>query len=148
MSKEEEEAKIKLEQYTKFADDIRIDYEKLQQAVEETKTEISEYEELRTRLLAMTENKTDLIGDSSMVDLGHQKVYCRAAVDDFSCIFVHVGFGFHVELEVQEAVRFVNKRTTLLKDEMLARRSTKCDAVRDHLRSTEMLLDELSRLKR
>jgi prefoldin subunit 5 len=77
------------------------------------------------------------------VDLGHNKVFCRASADDISTVFVNVGMGFHAELLIPEALVFVEKRIRFLQDQVLSRRVSRTKQVEQHILSSEAILDQL-----
>jgi len=135
-----EEIRQKLEEYSSFLREVlRPDSEALSAAENEARMEIEEYKELRERL-------TDWNSvDPHLVDLGSNKVQCRATVDDSSTIFVNVGMGFHVELTVDEALAYVDKRIHFLSSQVLKHRSEKSRQVQEHIQSSTMILEELSR---
>ncbi|CAG8573249.1 53_t:CDS:2 [Diversispora eburnea] len=54
-----------------------------------------------------------------MVDLG-SNFYVQAKVPDTTYIYINVGFGFHVQLTLDEAIAFIEK-----KEAMLQKRSNK-----------------------
>jgi prefoldin subunit 5 len=79
----------------------------------------------------------------SMVDLGYGAVFCRAVVRDPTKIFVHVGMGFHVEMTMEGAREFVSQRTSFLKGSKLKEKEAKEKAVRDHLSTASIILNQL-----
>ncbi|PKC58328.1 hypothetical protein RhiirA1_541144 [Rhizophagus irregularis] len=48
-----------------------------------------------------------------MVDLG-SNFYCQAKIPDTTYIYVNIGFGFHVQFTLDEAIEFINKKEILL----------------------------------
>jgi prefoldin subunit 5 len=149
---DEEEVKQKLEEYTRFMNDVlRPDYVACQQAENEVRMEIDEYEDLRKLLTNLQIAANDAAGETTVntltaveVDLGHQKVFCQATVHDASLVMVHVGLGFYAELSIAEALSFAEKRVTFLRDSVLIHRSVKSNQVREHIKQSEMILDQLS----
>ena len=154
-----EEIKQKLDEYSVFLRDVlRPDHEALLRLEQETRNEIAEYEDLRTRLNDLQSGGVDAVDGvdvdarngvaaaaNVVVDLGHQKVFSRATIDDTSRVFVHVGMGFHVELTVaEEALVYVQKRIAFLTRTVLPHRAAKSKAVLAHVQSTELILDQLS----
>jgi len=147
-----QEIQEKVEEYATFLRTVlRPDYDSLCQALRETKQEIVEYEELRARLDKLQNHGEDasreaVLGDlTQRVDLGHQKVYCGATIDDNAkYVYVHVGMGFHVELSIPEALAYLEKRIMLLASKVLPYREAKIQHVLTHIQSSEMILDQLS----
>lgn len=145
---------LKLDEYAKFVrDTLRPDYQMCLDLEKEIRDEIIEYSDLMSRItneLISTnfdEKPNHIIMD---VDLGHNKISCRAKVDTTASnhqrvIFVHVGMGFHVEYAWDEAFIYIQKRTEYLKNIKLPHRMKKSQHVLSHVQSSERILDELSR---
>lgn len=134
-----EEIKQKLEEYSTFLRNVlRPDFDVLSAAEKETRMEIEEYKQLLMRLENLAIIKPHL------VDLGFNKVQCQATVDDSSKVFVHVGMGFHVELTMEEALAYVQKRIHFLSSQVLKHRSEKTRRVQEHIQSSTLILDQLS----
>jgi len=159
-----EEMSDKRDEYTTFIE--RTLRPQLQIAVsnrEETESEIEEYQALRSNLTTLLkkqqqqqqqqqqlehENHDDSTKKNeleSLVDLGHGIAYCRAIVPDPSTVFVHVGMGFHVEFSLDEAVRFIDRRVSYLKDDVLADLVKKATTVGNHLRGVLDIMETLDR---
>lgn len=138
---ESSEIQSKVEEYSKFVDEVlRPDLIALEAAELETEHEIRDYSNLRRDLQDLRITKTASFNPS--VDLGHQVVFCEGSVDDTSKLFVHVGMGFHAELTLDEAASFCEKRSAFLR-EVLSYRREKTQTVRTHLDSSLLILDEL-----
>ncbi|XP_077370274.1 protein UXT isoform X2 [Festucalex cinctus] len=73
--------------------------------------QVSHYLQLKNTLQALQE--TDSQSLKADVDLGCN-FYVQAKVEDSSKIFVLVGFGFFVEMDHTEALRFIDKKTNQL----------------------------------
>lgn len=84
---------------------LRPDFEALSWAVQETKEEIAEYVDLRERLEKFQNDKDCVPVEANRVDLGYQKVFCRATINCTELLFVHIGMGFQVKLTMPEAQR-------------------------------------------
>lgn len=138
VSKEELEAKIK--EYSSFID--KKLYPVLKKRVEErekVESEIADYQDLTLKLVAIS-GDTSL---ESMVDLGHQIVYCRAISSDITRVNVHVGMGFHAELTIPEALTYCEKRQQFL-DKVLAQRADAASKVAQHVESSLVILEQLA----
>lgn len=137
-----EDIKLKLDEYTAFLREVlHPDLEALLMSEQAIRNEISEYEDLHARLKNLGNGALLSVVD---VDLGHQKVFCRATIEDASRAYVHVGLGFHAELTMEEALIFVVNRIDFLSRQVLPHRSLKCKEVLAHVHSSERILDELS----
>ncbi|KAJ2801595.1 hypothetical protein H4R20_003609 [Coemansia guatemalensis] len=70
-------------------------------------TQMSEYLKLKTHIDTIrTQNLEEM---ETKVDLG-SNFYAKAFVPDTSHIFVSVGFGFHLEMTLDEADRFIDQK--------------------------------------
>lgn len=142
---------LKFGEYAKFVRDVlRPDYQVCLNLEQEIQNEIRDYVDLCSRITKELLPK-DYNDDTNPlilnVDLGHDKVSCRAKVEATSgdtVIFVHVGMGFHVEYQWEEAVRYISKRIDYLQNIKLPHRQAKSKHFFAHLQSSERILDELS----
>jgi prefoldin subunit 5 len=142
VSEQAADMKEKMAEYSKFLRNVlRPDYQRASREEAKTREEISEYKDLLHRLSALE----DGMAKHDMVDLGFEKVFCKAAVDNSSNVFVNVGMGFHVELTSNEARIAVEKRIRFLHDDLLKKQSEKSTIILSHIRSSETLLDQLGR---
>ena len=143
---------LKFEEYAKFVRDVlRPDYQICRNLEQEIQNEIQEYVDLCSRITKelIQKNYNDDTNPLILnVDLGHGKLSCRAKVEstlrDHQVIFVHVGMGFHVEYQWDEALLYIQKRIDYLQNIKLPHRQTKSRHVFTHLQSSERILDELS----
>jgi prefoldin subunit 5 len=142
------EIQQKVEEYATFLRQVlRPDYEALARQAQETQQEIVEYEDLRLgleRLLPKNNHAQDQDEEQRIVDLGHQKVFCAAVIENTEYVYVHVGKGFHVELTLPEALEYITRRLQLLSGDILPYREAKVQKVMTHIRSSELILDQLS----
>lgn len=139
------ELREKLKEYSTFLDGTL--YPELQKAVaarEETESEIKEYQELHTKLgiLQSRNNKDSPL--ESLVNLGHELVYCKAEVEDPSTLFVAVGKGFFVQLTIEEALPVIQKRINLLQNEVLPKRLQDAAKVASHYESSLVIVQALT----
>jgi prefoldin subunit 5 len=148
----------KLEEYARFVRDVlRPDYQICRNLEGDIRDEINAYSDLMIRITNELINKNYDDSDDSKqlimdVDLGHNKVSCRAKIDVTSTtssehqnvIFVHVGMGFHVEYTWDEALIYIQKRIEYLNQIKLPHQMKKLKHVLSHIQSSERILDELS----
>ena len=78
----------------------------------------------------------------TVVDLGHEVIYCKAVIDEPSKIYVHTGMGFHVEMTIDEATAFVGKRIRLLR-QSLELKTQKATTIAVHIEETILVLQQL-----
>ena len=148
-----------LSYYLRFVETIlKPKLEKAEIAANIVREEITNYEELVTRMKATkttpststttaTATKNDGESESNnnniMVDIGHNAIYCNATVKDLNKIFVHVGMGFHVELNTTEASEFATKRIVFLRATPLKEKEVEIIEIKDHIQSATIILDQL-----
>jgi len=122
-------------------------------AREETEAEISEYARLQTklrRILSEQESITVGSGDrrsaaapiNTIVDIAHGAVYCNATIPNPRTIYVDVGFGFHIEMTLPEAMAFIDKRINYLDTEVLKHRSNVAATVAKDVENALEMLEE------
>ncbi|CAG8439324.1 7442_t:CDS:2 [Ambispora leptoticha] len=113
-SKAEETVKIseKIAQYESFLNDrLKPDLKKTLELRDAVYDQLTEYLKLKAQIRVITENQlTEL---KTMVDLG-TNFYVQAKVPDTTYIFVNVGFGFHVQLTLAEAIEFIDRKEKVL----------------------------------
>lgn len=136
------EIRSKIDQYSSFiSSTLRPQLEAAVEAREEVQRDIKEYEALQAKL-ANTEKKKGQSATDTVVDLGHEVIYCKAVIDDPSKIYVHAGMGFHVEMTIDEAANFCSKRINLLKQSMELK-THKATTIAVHIEETILVLQQL-----
>ncbi|KAK5605786.1 hypothetical protein CRENBAI_006076 [Crenichthys baileyi] len=131
----------KVLQYEVFINDVlRRDLRKVLEQRDQVYEKISQYLQLKNTIQSLQDAGSQQL--KADVDLGCN-FYVQAQVDDSSRIFVAVGFGFFVEMNLDEALRFIDRKTTQLTafTEQLNQDSTKIKA---HIR---MVLEGLRELQ-
>eukprot|EP01147_Barroeca_monosierra_P003090 gene3091-8194_t len=93
-------------------------------------TEMSNYSKLKTMIHTILQDG-EVKSLRTQVDLGHS-FFCQADIPKTKRIFVNVGFGFHVEFTLSEAVEFAEERLQLLK--------IRCDCITDRLAEVSALI--------
>lgn len=102
----------KVLQYENFINEVlKRDLQKVMEQRDQVYEKISEYLQLKNTIHTLQESGSDPL--KTEVDLGC-KFYVQARVTDSSRIFVSVGFGFFVEMTHDEALRFIEKKTSQL----------------------------------
>ena len=136
------EIRSRIDEYSSFiSSTLRPQLEAAVKAREEVELDIKEYEALQAKLANIEEKKGQAVKDT-VVDLGHELIYCKAAIDDPSRMYVHAGMGFHVEMTVEEARTFVGKRIALLK-QSLELKTHKATTIAVHIEETILVLQQL-----
>ena len=169
------EAQAKIQEYTQFLDTVlRPQMKEAKRRLEETEEEIAEYTKLTAAIQQLYPTQGDTNTDASIVmapqlqvDLGYQTVYCKAQVESLTAstvasksteastskpsknnnkLFVHVGLGFHAELEPPEALAFCLQRIDFLKVNQLHPRQKAFTQIYDHYQSSVNILQELEKV--
>ncbi|KAM4570687.1 protein UXT [Fundulus diaphanus] len=131
----------KVLQYEAFINDVlRRDLQKVLEQRDQVYEKISQYLQLKNTIQSLQEAGSQQL--KADVDLGCN-FFVQAHVHDSSRVFVAVGFGFFVEMSHDEALRFIDKKTTQLTvfTEQLTKDSAKIKA---HIR---MVLEGLRELQ-
>ncbi|XP_068454554.1 protein UXT [Clinocottus analis] len=101
----------KVLQYENFINEVlRNDLQKVLQQRDSVFEKISQYLQLKNSIESLQDSPSLLKTD---VDLGCS-FFVQAEVEDSSRIFVAVGYGFFVEMNHDEALRFIDKKTSQL----------------------------------
>jgi prefoldin subunit 5 len=133
----------KIAEYTQFVEKVLgPQYDAAEAARKESVKTVSEYRELAETLKDMLQKE----GNNEIeqeVDLGYKTVFTKAVAINPTTIFVHVGMGFHVEFKIKEALSFCEKRIQFLETNHVARKQKTSNEILEHLRSAQMILDQL-----
>jgi len=131
----------KVRKYEAFLNDhLKPDLKALQEARDRVYSEIADFEALKKSILVARELEE---GQplKAKVDLGCN-FYAQARVDDPRRIFVEVGLGFFVELTLEEALKFADKRVKRL-EETAEKLTDKACGVKASIKLTLEALREL-----
>lgn len=131
----------KMKEYSTFVDEmLQPKLQEARAALAKTQQEFNEYSDLQNQLRELPESSANV----KDVDLGHGKVFCNAQRDASETVFVHVGFGFHVEFTVSEATDFVDERLNFLQ-QVMDSKSANVQQVQEHIASSAYILEELKK---
>lgn len=135
----------KVLQYETFINEVlRRDLQKVLEQRDSVYDKISQYLQLKNTIRSVQEAGAQQL--KTDVDLGCN-FYVQAEVEDPSRIFVAVGYGFFVEMNHDEALRFIDRKTSQLTafTEQLTKDSAKIKAnirmVLEGLRELQGLTD-------
>lgn len=104
----------KVLKYERFLNDaLKEDLRKVLENRDKVYAEIAEYLQLKNTIERIQEASLTDKQLKTKVDLGCN-FYVNAKIPDTSRIFVKVGFGFFVELTLDEAVCFIDKKVKFL----------------------------------
>ncbi|XP_046358108.2 protein UXT-like [Haliotis rufescens] len=140
------ERKSKVVEYEKFLNEtLREDLRKILDERDKVYSQIAEYLQLKT----VIEKTKDADGGElkTQVDLGCN-FYVQGKVPDTARICVAVGFGFFLEFSLDEALKFIDKKTAALTDktDQLSKDAAKVKAhirlVLEGLREVQLISDK------
>ena len=104
----------KILRYERFINDVlKEDLKKVHTRYEQMNSEIAEYIQLKNFIQSISDVGPPSGGLKTKMDIGCS-FYIQANISDTSTILVAVGLGHYVELTMEEALRFVDKRVNLL----------------------------------
>jgi len=104
----------KILRYERFVNDVlKEDLKKVHTRYEQLNSEVAEYIQLKNFIQSISDVGSSSGGLKTKMDLGCS-FYIQANISDTSTILVAVGLGHYVELTMEEALRFVDKRVNLL----------------------------------
>ena len=72
----------------------------------------------------------------------HQSIFCNATISNPCTVYVHTGFGFHVEFTIQEAVEFIEKRILFLQNYVLKHRVEVAMGIAEDVEKALEILEE------
>lgn len=102
----------KVLQYENFINEVlKRDLQKVLEQRDSVYEKISQYLQLKNTIQSLQEAGSQQL--KTDVDLGCN-FFVQAEVEDSSRIFVAVGYGFFVEMNHDEALRFIDKKTSQL----------------------------------
>eukprot|EP00744_Colponema_vietnamica_P023781 GILI01034517.1.p1 GENE.GILI01034517.1~~GILI01034517.1.p1 ORF type:complete len:164 (-),score=29.71 GILI01034517.1:110-571(-) len=123
-----EEVSQKIHEMEKFIDEkLKADLKNVLDDRDKLYEELSQYLQLRSEIEMIKDNK--LSSMKTMTNLGSD-FFVEAEIPDTSRIFVRIGFGFHVEFTLDEALAFIEQREKFLnqKAESLTQKSAEIKA--------------------
>ncbi|XP_074644728.1 protein UXT-like [Tubulanus polymorphus] len=134
----------KVYDYEDFLNNVlQVDLKKVLETRDALYEKISTYLELKNTIEMIKEADTSSI--KTKVDLGCN-FYVQANVPDTSRIFVAVGFGFFVEFTLDEALKFIEKKTKHLNEEA-EKMSKDSSKIKAHIKLVLEGLRELQHIK-
>jgi prefoldin alpha subunit len=107
----------KVEIYEQFLNEkLRNDLKTVLNEREQFFSEIAEYMQIKNtveNIVQTAQSTNDVVELKTKVDLGCN-FYLNAVVQDPSRIFIAIGYGFFLEMTLQEAVKFIDKKIKIL----------------------------------
>ncbi|KAL3765378.1 hypothetical protein ACHAWU_002296 [Discostella pseudostelligera] len=83
---------------------------------------------------------TQLVG---LVDIAHSTIFCNVSIPNPKIVYVNVGFGFHIEMTIIEAISFIDKRVDYLEKQVLNYRMDVAKKIAKDVEDALELLEEL-----
>ncbi|KNC81571.1 prefoldin, alpha subunit [Sphaeroforma arctica JP610] len=126
--------------YENFIDkQLREDLRKLLVERDKVYEQMSDHYKLRNSIETIKESRQ--IELKTLVDIG-QNIYCNARVPNCSELFVDIGFGFQLEMTVEEADAYIEEKLALLQLKADAI-TEKANGVRANIKTVLRALQEL-----
>jgi prefoldin alpha subunit len=136
-----DDAQQKVTEYSLFIENtLRPNLSESTRARDEVLKQLNDFLALQRSVKDML--KTDSHSGEVMADVAYERVYCRAKIDDHQTVFVHVGYGFHVELKTEEALLFTKRRIDFL-TQKLQYRKERVIQMEEHTARVQHLLEEI-----
>lgn len=137
----------KLDEYKHFVEEtLKPRLTHALQSHEATKSELEDFITLQNELLRWNEPDGSSPSLRIKTDLGHERLFCDAKVDDVQNLFVHVGYGFHVELTREEAIHFSKRKIEYLKSKERTRQ-LEIEKLTLHVSEAKQILEQLDELQ-
>ncbi|KAK7070124.1 hypothetical protein SK128_023978 [Halocaridina rubra] len=109
--------KEKIQQYEHFLNNIlKQDLKEELERRDKLYEEIANYSQLKQTIDCIIQTAS-VEGLRTQVDLG-SNFYVQAHISDVSYIYLNVGLGIHLELTLEEALSFINKRMNILNEKV------------------------------
>ena len=141
------EGRPKIEEYERFVNErLRTDLKLVLERKDCVNGEIADFMQLKTTIQHLSERQGAHDGEEkgplkTMVDLGCN-FYAKARVHNFSHIFVSIGLGFYLEMELSEAAAYADKRVESLRAEV-EKLSEQASQINARIKMVLGALDEL-----
>jgi prefoldin subunit 5 len=131
---------------------------------EKTEAEINDYIQLQSRLRQLLheqqQQQEEEEGSSSLneinkrtkqltkqldglVDIAHSTIFCNVSIPNPNILYVNVGFEFHIEMTITEAITFIDKRVDFLEKLVLKHRVEVAMKIAKDVEDALELLEEL-----
>jgi prefoldin alpha subunit len=112
----------KITKFEEFLNEkLAIDLKQIINERDSVYQEIANYMQLKNVLIKIREGPESVINSDgilkTMVDLGGN-MYARARIRDTSRVIVCIGMGFYLEMELLEALTFIETKTKQLNDKI------------------------------
>ena len=78
-----------------------------------------------------------------LVDIAYSTIFCNVSIPNPNIIYVDVGFGFHIEMTIIEAITFIDKRVDFLEKQVLKHRVDAAMKIAKDVEDALELLEEL-----
>eukprot|EP00761_Pharyngomonas_kirbyi_P002640 gb/GECH01002644.1/.p1 GENE.gb/GECH01002644.1/~~gb/GECH01002644.1/.p1 ORF type:complete len:142 (+),score=48.98 gb/GECH01002644.1/:1-426(+) len=100
---------------------------------------LSKYLQLRNSIEMIQDQKLEEM--KTMVNIGSD-IFAQAKVPNTSRIYLKIGLGFHVDMTLNEALDFINKKEEYLNQEA-KNLDTKINETKSEIKSVYMIIDDI-----
>lgn len=140
----------KVKKYENFLNDkLKADLQVVHKQRDEIYKQIADYLQLKRIMQTLiqnrnTDNKDEKNKIKTQMDLGCN-FYCQAVIPDSRYVYILVGYGYFVQMTLEEALDFIEKKTKVLSDksQVLTKDSAKIKA---HIKLVLEGLNEIQNL--
>ncbi|KAJ1672782.1 hypothetical protein EV182_006512, partial [Spiromyces aspiralis] len=121
-AKSQQDVQTVIEKYESFIHEkLQPDLNHILEVRDKAYDRISTYLKLKAHIEAIRKNGLKEL--KTRVDLG-SNFYAKALIPDTTYIYVNVGFGFHLQLTLDEADKFIDKKRESLERQALVEKYT------------------------
>lgn len=139
-------SKEKIQNYEHFLNNVlRQDLKEELERRDKLYQDIADHSQLKQSINCIIQAESNE-GLRTQVDLG-SNFYVQAHIPDVSRIYVNVGLGIHIELTLEEALVFIDKRLKIL-NEKVSTSTKKSAKIKGDIRYVYELLRQLQGLDR
>eukprot|EP00123_Amoebidium_parasiticum_P022125 comp80525_c0_seq1/m.48352 comp80525_c0_seq1/g.48352 ORF comp80525_c0_seq1/g.48352 comp80525_c0_seq1/m.48352 type:complete len:149 (-) comp80525_c0_seq1:207-653(-) len=140
MGEREKSVEETVRQYESFIEDkLKVDLQRVLDHRDKLYDRVAQYYKLKNEIVVI--KASDQPSLTTMIDLGCN-VFVQAKIPDTKMIYVNVGYGFHVEMTLDEALEFIEKKTKqMIKD--TDRLTEQGNKIKAHIKMVLTALQEL-----
>mmetsp|Transcript_5338 Transcript_5338/g.7353 ORF Transcript_5338/g.7353 Transcript_5338/m.7353 type:complete len:163 (+) Transcript_5338:73-561(+) len=140
------EGKSPSKHYDLFVQDVlRPELERQRKVYAITSQELVQYQQLKSHIQILKERQLKSQPYCAMVHFG-QGFHLKGVADDVSSIFVNIGLDYHVQLTLNEADKFIQKKQQHL-SRKLEKLRTKIDKTSQDLQQAVTMVAHLSEIE-
>lgn len=138
-----EETEAEISEYSHLRNQLQLIEQRVNQSGKQDEEQVNNNPSTTSTSLSNKINNTKCPPLHALVDISHATVYCNATIPNPRTVYVHIGFGFHAEFTLSEAIQFIDRRLEYLEEEVLKHRSNVAEGVAEDVEKALELLEEL-----